>query len=47
MPHSPTDPDPASVLPESPPGGLTAGLDRATTDHAVVNSKPTGTPPPR
>jgi hypothetical protein len=38
MPHSPTDP--ASVLPESPAGGLTAGVGWATTDHAVavVNS---------
>ncbi|GAA4536800.1 IS110 family transposase [Pseudonocardia xishanensis] len=44
MPHSPTHPaEPATVLPEFPPGGLTAGLDWATADHAVavVNDKGT------
>ncbi|MDN5751618.1 MAG: IS110 family transposase [Pseudonocardia sp.] len=42
MPHSPTH-QPATVLPEVPPGGLTAGLDWATADHAVavVNDKGT------
>jgi hypothetical protein len=41
MPHSPTGT--AISLPESPPGGVTAGLDWATADHAVavVNSKGT------
>jgi hypothetical protein len=24
------------VLPEAPPGGVTAGVDWATTDHAVA-----------
>ena len=40
---SPTATPTATVLPESPPGDVTAGLDWATADHAVaiVNSKGT------
>ncbi|MBN9103083.1 MAG: IS110 family transposase [Pseudonocardia sp.] len=47
MPHSPTHQPatvlPATKLPELPPGGLTAGVDWATADHAVavVNDKGT------
>jgi hypothetical protein len=35
-------PEPRVVLPEAPPGGVTAGIDWATTDHAVAVVDATG-----